>query len=346
MFFRSWCKLNTALDFDTDGPKRANEDMNRIRDLDFSAFERRQQLDEYVACLKKGMFPLKFAYIGRAAHTHDELIRSREYALADAEAALIRARFASSILPKLGKLGLNVIDVGSGNGTKALIVLEILQQKCSNLKYVGLDYSEKLLRIAVRNILARLPWLSVVTYLIDFEANPFRKIVDSVRADTGCSNLLLFLGHTLGNPFDRLRTLSNIGNSMGSSDTLLVGIELYRPDRVNEVLAHYRNEPFYRAVFNPLTFARLQREDGVLDVSFNESTRDVEVHFHFAEDIFVRISPSELIEFQKDEKLLIFLSHRFDEAELQDMFPQVGLHIDDILLNDDSTYALILAGVS
>lgn len=317
---------------------------NREYDLDFNAFERQQQLDEYLAALKQRMLPLKFAYIGRAAHTHDELVRSREYGLADAEAALIRARFASSILPKLSGAGLNVIDVGSGNGIKALVVLRILHQKFSDLRYIGLDYSEELARIAVRNISAELPWLTVVTWQIDFEANPFRDIVDRIR--TGYSNLLLFLGHTLGNPFDRLRTLSNTRNSMGSQDTLLVGVELYQPTRVHEVLEHYRNEPFYRAVFNPLTFAGLQREDGILEVSFNELTKNVEVHFQFTKDVSVRISPSEVIEFKSGEKLFIFLSHRFSEAELREMFPMAGLHVRDILLDDDRTYALIFASAS
>lgn len=76
--------------------------------------------------------------------------------------------------------------------------------------------------------------------------------------------------------------LSNVALSMAQGDHLLVGIELFRPDRIADILGHYQNEPFYRAVFNPLTFCGLTRSDGALEVGFNETTRNVEVSVHAA----------------------------------------------------------------
>lgn len=318
--------------------------MKRQCYLDFNAFEKQEQIEEYLAAIKQRKFPLKYAYTGRAAYTHDKLVRSQEYGLAYTEAALIQNRFASSILPKLTGIGLNVIDVGSGNGIKALVVLKLLHQKFSNLRYVGLDYSKELLNIAVTNISKKNPMLDIFTYQIDFEINHFREIIKKVQKETGYSNLFLFLGHTLGN-VNPIRTLLNIRNSMGIRDTLLAGVELYQPDKVDYTIKHYRNEPFYNAVFNLLTFAGFERGDGTIDVSFNELKKDVEVYFQFTKDISVQISLCEAIEFKKGERLLIFFSHRFNEMEIGEIFRLAGLNVLDIMFDNDHVYAIIYACV-
>jgi uncharacterized SAM-dependent methyltransferase len=312
--------------------------------MDFNAFETEQQFHEYLTALKQRMLPLKFAYIGRAAHTHDELVRSQEYGLTDTESNLIRESFISSILPTInGMKGLNVIDIGSGNGNKALVLLNLLHQNFSNIEYIGLDYSKELSQIAVSNISNKFPCIKIKTYPIDFESSPFHEIVDSIREKNEYPNMFLFLGQTFGNPVDRLQTLLNVYDSMEVRDALLVGIEYYQPDKIDYILEHYRNEPFYRAIFNPLTYAGLQREDGVLEILFNEITKDVETYFKLINDVRVQINNSEYIEFKKDDKILLFISHRFAEMELRNMFKQARLHIHDIILNDDNIYALIFA---
>ncbi len=143
--------------------------------LDSNAFETRMQVDEYIAALKQNILPLKLANVGRAAYNHDLLIRSQEYALTSTETALLKATLATAVLTKFNSSGLNVIDVGSGNGMKAAAVLEILHQKFSRLKYVGLDYSKELLQMAVRYISTQLGELNATTFQIDFEKGAFHE---------------------------------------------------------------------------------------------------------------------------------------------------------------------------
>jgi uncharacterized SAM-dependent methyltransferase len=309
--------------------------------LDTAAFERQLQIVEYVSALRQKYLPLKFAYIARAAHTHDELVRSREYGLADAEAALLRAEFSSSILPRLNGTQINLVDVGSGNGIKAVLVIDELHKKFEEIRYLGLDYSGELLEIAVRNILDAAPWLTVYTAQVDLEQKPFTQELSRFYAEKNYFGLLLLLGHTLGNPKDRQIALSNVARSMRSRDHLLVGIELYRPDRVTEVLAHYMNEPFYRAVFNPLTFIGLQRDDGLLQVSFNETSKNVEVNFLLQNTINVDLPSSETLRFVEGDSLLIFLSHRFELNEIEDLFLKTGFAKPLAFVDQDSGYCLV-----
>jgi len=308
--------------------------------LDLKAFETSMQIDEYIFGLKRKMLPVKLANIGRAAYNHDLLIRSQEYSLANTEIALLKATLTTSILTRFISSGLNVIDIGSGNGMKAVVVLEGVRQKFSRLNYIGLDYSRELLQIATRYIATQLGELDATTYQIDFEAKAFPEIVEKARRGTGFPSLLLFLGHTLGNPCHRQQVLTNIAASLGQDDLLLIGVELYRPYQVNSLLEHYRNESFYQAIFAQLTFAGFQREDGLLEVLFNETTRNVETYFRLNRNVTVQVSPSESIQFKEGDKLLIFLSHKFDEIELQEMFSLAGLNSLETSLNEDQTYVL------
>ncbi|HYT42111.1 MAG TPA: L-histidine N(alpha)-methyltransferase, partial [Methylomirabilota bacterium] len=158
--------------------------------------------------------------------------------------------------------------------------------------------------------------------------------------ETGFPSLLLFLGHTLGNPVDRQQALTNIAASLVPEDILLVGVELYQPHKVSSILDHYRNESFYQAIFESLSFAGFQRRDGTLEVRFNDTTKDVETYFRLNKDITVQVGPSESIQFKAGNKILIFLSHKFNEIELREMCSLAGLNIFEAALNEDQTYLL------
>lgn len=316
----------------------------QIRYLDPNAFETDSQKDEYISSLRNRILPFKFAYIGRAAHTHDELIRSPEYGLADTEATLIRSRFSSDIIPNLTGSVLMVVDVGSGNGMKGALVLQELKKRFSIIRSVALDYSQTLLGIAKAHLLASEPSLNVEAHRIDIEGGQAANSLKEIRSTSPSPALFLFLGHTLGNPANRLQTLSNIRYSMNPGDKILVGIELYHPERVSEVLKHYQNEAFYQAIFNPLTFAGIGRTDGQIIISFDEATRDVVVHFELAADFQIKTMISGDIDFISGERLQIGISHRFEQTEIQELFSQAGLHVDKLLLDGTESYVLVLAG--
>jgi L-histidine N-alpha-methyltransferase len=301
-------------------------------------FERSEQIKEYFDSLRLGFLPLKFAYIGSAAYTHDELVRSREYGMADKEAALIRTKLASIVPSGLQNMTVNVIDIGGGNGLKATHVIKTLIASGSTPYYFSLDYSSDLAMIAAHNITAVASALQPTTYIIDFELAPFPNIIAEIEQQGIRSNLFLLLGHTLGNPAHRDRALMNISQSMSRGSYLLVGVELYQSSRVSEILDHYRNEPFYRAVFNPLTFGGIGWDDGNLEVSFNEQTRDVEVHFDFTRECLV-----EDVSFHEGDRLLIFISHRFETNELIGLFTQAGLQIHRMIFDDEQSYVLVLS---
>lgn len=306
-------------------------------------FERPTQVTEYIAAINSRFLPLKFAYIGPAAHTHDELVRSHEYGIADTEANLIRSKLVSIVPDELKRNGVNIIDIGSGNGLKATHIIRTFLNERTTIRYFALDYSSELSSIALRNIESVMPSIALESFIVDFETTLFRDVITNINRNNNFRNFFLLLGHTLGNPAKRDVALRNIVQSMNYESYLLTGVELYDSTKISNILEHYKNEPFYRAVFNPLTFCGIQKEDGILDIQFNRRTQNVEVYFEFTRNFSSEIPPFESTSFKKEERLLIFLSHRFDRNELENLFTQSGLKIKKTVQSEDQSYLLILS---
>lgn len=305
-------------------------------------FEREDQINQFVYCLQNKKLPLKFAYIGKTAHTHDKLVRSKEYKLSDNEGKLIREKLTPEKISKNIPRGFNIIDIGSGNGLKATSVIYALKKQNLEINYLALDYSDELLLIASKNIIKCFPHLGIQTIQTDFEERSFVPELSKIHLVSNFENIFLFLGTTLGNPFNRERVLQNICDSMKVGDTLLVGVELYDEKKISEVLSHYNNVPFYNAVFNPLTFAGVNFEDGELKVLFNQYSRNVEVHFIFNKRISILCRNHEHIDFFPNDDLFIFVSHRFTKEELISDLNKVGISSLTTLLDKNSNYALFI----
>jgi hypothetical protein len=307
------------------------------------AFESEVQLHNYVDALENGVLPLKFAYIGAAAYTHDKLARSKEYGLVDTETNLITSQLASLVAKQCRGGSLGVFDVGSGNGLKGCHVIHALSRHFHVDYYVALDYSNTLLSIASHNLATCAADLKLQLRQVDFEEWPFGNDVSLSRdCKTDVTTLYLLLGNTIGNPFNRRRTISNLRLSMDLGDLLIVGFELYHEAREAEMLSQYRNQPFYDAVFTPLTFAGLQPTDGDLSVDFNHDTKSVEVRFTIHQDTRIWYALGNHLDLLGGKPLLIFTSHRFDLDELISACGQGGFSTEAHVLDPASKYCLAL----
>jgi len=309
-------------------------------------FESTKQAEEYLAGIKAKSLALKFGYIGPAAYTHDALLHAEGYRVMDAEIKLFKAQFCSLSASLFPHTSINVLDVGSGNGVKAITVLQILKQKFRICNYLALDYSKELLKIAQSNLAAALPNLPIIAKQHDFEARDFGEIVQCLRLASDYPALFLLLGQTLGNLPNPRQSLSNIRVSMGGHDKLLLSFALLRYSQTSEILAPYLNEIFYQAVFMPLTFCGFERTDGKIEVLFNDCTNNVEAYFHLTKDATVGIWPLEEITFHKGDRLLVFVSHRFIESEILRLFKEVGLMLDNLILDDNQLYGLAVVSIA
>jgi len=236
-------------------------------------FEHPEHKELFRSHVGHGFVPLKYAYTGSAAYTHVKLAATTGY-----QTVVGTARHEVDTLMSVirGWSPTQIVEVGPGTGEHSLAFLSLLRQAATAVEtgrlprgrqspldpqagalcYLGLDFSETLLKMAKGRLSARATEsarLDVHTGPWDLEECPTGQ-VDLWRRDTEPA-LLCLLGHTIGNLQQPAEALRHLAASALPGDLLLVGLKLFPEQRTDDdadaILAPYQNDIFAAAVLEP-----------------------------------------------------------------------------------------------
>lgn len=242
-----------------------------------------------------------------------------EYGLSRAGLRLLRAN-AGELVERLGS-PLDVVELGSGSGRKARVLLE-QAARSGPVVYHPVDISAVALDECRREV-GRVDGLSVEPVQAS-HLDGLRLAVARRRA--GYRLLVLFLGGNIGN-FERdeaLRFLRAIREAVAPGDALLVGADLEKPEA--QLLPAYDDALGVTAAFNRNALARLNREllaDFDLarfrhQVRYDRAARRIEAHLVSLGEQRVRIPGLDLeLRFADGETLWTESSHRFAPGEMR-----------------------------
>ncbi|MEU4532235.1 L-histidine N(alpha)-methyltransferase [Micromonospora ureilytica] len=261
-----------------------------------------------LAAIRAGQLPLKFAYAGSAAHTHDAYARTDDYlsmlasARHEAEALLAAQTLTAGALA--------VAEIGPGNGKRSsafLSRLTSLGHPCQ--RYLALDFSATLLAIACHR-LARFAGgrMSVDSHVWDIESGASEGVE---RWRPGPDPVVVcLLGHTLGNLECPTVALANIRASLRPHDVLVLSVVVGRSDEPEEtVLAPYRCPEFRAAALEPLRAAGLPE----VDLDFVLQWHDGAVT---GEAVLLRPGVLDGAEMQAGHRVRCFQSRRFNYPDV------------------------------
>jgi len=222
-------------------------------------FEGEENLKGFLDELSQGCTSLKYAYIGPAAFTHDELAKRDGYK-SNVDATSVESRL-------LARFGIpDRVEIGPGNALHSLQVFDELPAAHRPRRTLLLDFSQALLSLCLARMIARgVPELSQAQW--DFESGP-TSAVREWRDSLAQPLLAMVIGHTLGNPADVLSVLRNIGHSLEPADRLLVSIAL-RTDV--DPLPNYRTPEFFMAATEPFRMIGLGLEPSRLQLAIGPS---------------------------------------------------------------------------
>ncbi|MFH0906334.1 MAG: L-histidine N(alpha)-methyltransferase [archaeon] len=304
-------------------------------------FTKRQESELITAIKGRGEIPLKFVYLGKGANLWDEIAKFRakkNKGINQMETDLLQKR-VNNILSSYSNLKkINIIDIGCGNGYPTVPVLDALYKNKIPFRYVAVDISKEMLDIAEKNLKQKYKNIEIKKYQIDFESGNFSDITYELKQD-GSSNLLFFLGNTVGNQSDIGRVLSNFRDSMTSEDYLIVGVELTNTARVNKIIPHYDKKILGEIL------CRIPKSIGINDnnseyfVIWNDKLSQIEVRLKLKKDITVQIGDYKFI-LEKDEQILICRSAKFSDWHFNKIFSDVGFRTELLTTNKDSSYIL------
>lgn len=284
----------------------------------------------------------KWLYDHEGSLLFDRITRLPEYYPFRAERSIILER-AAEIASTTGAETL--VELGSGTSEKTRLLLDALVAHGSLQRFVPLDVSEEILRVAADEIAGRYPSLGVHAIVGDFERH-----LSSIPA--GPRRLVAFLGSTIGNlyPEQRARFFERIAHILGPGDGLLLGVDLVKPaERLN---AAYNDGEGLTEQFIRNGLLAVDRElgsslaDAPLDYEavWDEAQSWVDIAFRAREDVRVPVPVLEVeLVLARGEQLRMEVSTKFRAETIGAELAAAGLELSDWWTDPASDFALCLA---
>lgn len=257
---------------------------------------------------------------------------------------------------RLGKYRrINVVDVGVGNALPVKDLLEHLMDRGMLGRYIALDISTEMLRIAERNIKK---WfrggVHFEGYQLDITYERFANILaeDYLKRKAGDTvNLVLFLGGTpynFRNPNDAFRT---INESMNPNDMLVYTDKLETENMRPEWFDHDSKAtsstltPRHRLVFDLLNI-----DESFYDVEmgFDKETRQRYARTRLKVALTLKFDFEDgerILEFEKGDTIQLWRSWQMTSSDVIDQFERNGFYVLHASQTEDREFILNVAEV-
>lgn len=231
------------------------------------SFESDRHYTSFLEQAANGHVSLKFAFSGSAAETHDELAKSAGY-----QTNTKNVLAEMNVITGLGLGAAQICDIGPGNGQHTAELLGLVRSVGLRVeRYLGLDFSEKLVDIAIPRISLANPDVSITRGQWDLEDDK-TKAIEEWRTEA-LPVVAMLLGITLGNVLDVNTCLAHLRDSLRAGDLVLFEVALAPLEGLGEAaLSAYREPVFQRAVLEPFRMAGLAQSDLELEVSIEDDS--------------------------------------------------------------------------
>ena len=242
-----------------------------------------------------------------------------------------------NIVKKIGiKKPINVIDLGCGDGKKAVIFISFLKDKLK-VRYCPIDISNYMIERAIENIKN----LNHVEEIVEFQWNVsdfenLENVADLLRKGKFKNNFILLLGNTFGN-FELNELLYEVRSSMKEGDFLLIGngLETKQP---TEILKAYDNDLLDNLLIKTLTQIGFKREDLEYGARFRNSR--VEMYYTVKRDLKISFLGKN-VSFNVGDQIVVALSYKYEAGDFRS-FMQMYFDDVDFYVSKDEAYALVL----
>ena len=288
-----------------------------------------------VRSIASGQVPLKFAYAGRAALTHDAYARTTGYremmASADHESRVLAAA------PCRGTDVVDMAEIGPGNGVHSLVLLEHLRRHGFRIRrYLGVDFSAELLEMSTDRLRAHFgDGLAISAEVWDVESRP-ASVIESWRP-AGGRVLACLVGHTLGNFEDPAEAMWNIARALRPGDLLLASVLLRPASSVDEVsMASYRTAEFRSAALEPMIAVGMNANEMEFSIEYRDGTFVGQVTLPQGAQLDDVRLPSGFT-------FRCFMSRRFEREDVIRLFARTGWTLYAADVASDSDHMTVVA---
>ncbi len=240
----------------------------------------------------------KYFYDDRGSQLFQEIMELPEYYLTSCEFEIISEQ-KEKISQDMAGEPFNLVEFGSGDGRKTIILLDHFQGNDFEFQYIPIDIAEAAMKTLVKSMNRKFPTLKTKGIVAEYfdglkwlNNTEYRK------------NLVLFLGSNLGN-FDKAHSrafLHNLWNILNNGDSVVIGFDLKKD--IDLMLKAYNDSKGVTAEFNLNLLRRINRELG--------GNFDLEkFRFYAGYDVFSGAIESYLVSLERQEVFIEKIGQSF-----------------------------------
>ena len=228
--------------------------------------------------------------------------------------------------------GLDLIELGAGDGKKTKLLLKYMTDNNFNFVYKPIDISENAVELLTNNLAQEMPSLTV-----DAEIGEYFEVLERLRGFNKRKKVIVVLGSNIGNLLHpkAIDFLSKLKDTMLAEDLLFMGFDQKKNPQT--VLDAYNDQTGITAAFNKNILTRINRElNANFDVdkfthweSYNPETGTAKSFLVATEAMDVRIKNLDLdISFEQWETIHTEISQKYDDKTVAWLAEQAGLTIE------------------
>jgi len=231
---------------------------------------------------------------------------------------------------------INVIDIGCGDGKKAVPTIEALH-KSAKLRYCPIDISSYMVTRAIEKV-GKMNKSDVVNFrwnISDFDN--LENVAALLRDNEFRQNFLLFLGSTISN-FEIHEVMYEIVEAMNSEqDYLLMGVALSNVD-TKDLVKSYKMGYMRDFLSLTITGLGLSKDDVEFDVRYENSR--IEMFFVVKNDKTL-VFEDKKVNLYEGDQIVVAFSYRYNEEQLRKI---MDIYFDEykFYFNEDRSWVLAL----
>ena len=285
----------------------------------------------------------KYFYDKKGDKLFQDIMAMPEYYLTGCEFQII-----SSHTETIGELfrdrenGLDLIELGAGDGKKTKVLLKYMAENNFNFIYKPIDISENAVQMLSNNLAEEMPALNV-----DAEVGEYFEVLERLKGFNKRKKVIMVLGSNIGNLKHpkAIEFLTQLKNVMLPDDLLFMGFD--QKKNPQSILDAYNDKSGITAAFNKNILTRINRElEGNFDVekfthweSYNPETGTAKSFLVANEAMQVTIEKLKLtVNFDQWETIHTEISQKYDDKTVQWLAEKSGLEIETSFTDEKGYY--------
>ncbi|WP_375181235.1 L-histidine N(alpha)-methyltransferase [Chryseobacterium sp.] len=269
----------------------------------------------------------KYFYDKKGDELFQQIMNMPEYYLTDCELEIF-TRKKNEIAKAIRAFDepFDLVELGAGDATKSLYLLEYLVAQNADFTYMPIDISANIISILEENLTSKVPELQMTGL-----NGEYFEMLDKANEISSRRKVILFLGGNIGNmEIEEAYEFCNaLKSKLNPNDILLIGFDLKK--NPHTILAAYNDKEGITSSFNLNLLTRINEEleaDINIDHFSHYQTYDplsgaCRSYLISLEDQKVHIDDQE-ISFKANEAVYMEISQKYSEKEIDIMARKTG----------------------